>query len=910
MQASTNSITFYTKAQTYFGQHVVIFGNTPELGNGDINQGLKLTNNEGAYNYKITINFNENPEGKWYKYALVDKSQHTIDYERIADRVIPKFNTAVCLRDTFDLAPVFNGVVVNIRIPFYTQFGQNLFLIGDSPHLGSWDINAAFPLRYIDSQYWGGSIVLPLSKESRTFHYKCFVRNDWNGDLIWEPGDDHVFTIAPTPNPSIYEVIDPFRWREDVAQGLATSPFTEVFNQREKSQKKVVLETNETPDTVSIKFSILCPAPKQGQTMKIAGSCNELGWWQPDKALTLSDNEFPTWTAVAKIPRTSLPFEYKYIMCDPYGQVIWESRANRFLTPADVPGVDQSCPVSLYCHDWIPSIYTKPQRGLCLRVDLPNVWTRKSAGCGQFGDLCRVVDFCKRVGASMIQVSNVYDEKSAFALDPVFIDVLNINDVPADVKTMMNNFQANQEEQPVVDLDATRSFKLAALKKIFDRVQKPKQFDEFKKKNDDWLSRWQKFNRKDEPEFVAWVQYIADEQLHQVREYAKANYVALRGEAPLTVPVDSCDVQMYPGAFSGFEEVYDGQKLGGATFSWNDASKQWWQQRIERHSSFFHSIKIDNVDHIVQIGECPPNMLPSTAHLQQDKPFSKEELKEKKLWDIPRYTKPYLRAKLLPSYFGDDAKYVESRYFTVRGTGPRDKLLSFNCQSINDVEPKFRPQIEKMLSDVILTESLGKYYTVGNLGTSWQELPEPQKSIFLQLTHQSSADKPQVMLQNDSRAKVRQITQTGSNIEVIGNDGFYDIEMTKEADQLKQRWWRFTDTRNLPFGCVSVLGSNIQQWWHDNREEAEKYWREELWRTDTCPLELPQWALECIIRMHMWCGAQWAVIPLDDIASLGNHKRAKAGAKSPYPIDDIVNDNELVNKVASIINDSGRKIEF
>jgi len=147
---------------------------------------------------------------------------------------------------------------------------------------------------------------------------------------------------------------------------------------------------------------------------------------------------------------------------------------------------------------------------------------------------------------------------------------------------------------------------------------------------------------------------------------------------------------MYPKAFTGFEEVDDGMKLGGATFSWNNESKEWWSKRMQRHSHFFQSIKIENCDHAVQIGECPPNMNTSTAHLQQDKSFTKQELKEMKLWDISRYTKPYLRAKLLPSYFGDNAAYVESKYFKVRGTGPRDRLLAFKCQSLDEVEPKFR----------------------------------------------------------------------------------------------------------------------------------------------------------------------------------------------------------------------------
>jgi len=911
MDSPTNTITFFTKARTYPGQDLVIFGNTPELGYGDIKRALKMESNEGSFNYKLSVKFDTDPNGTWYKYAIINRSDNSINYEHIPDRNVPKFMNAVCLRDTFDVNPVVQSVIVNIRIPYSTYFGQNIFILGDSPELGNWDVCSAFPLKYIDNEYWGCSLVFPISKEERTFHYKYFIRDDRTQNVKWETGEDHSFTIPPTENPSVFEVIDPYRWNDAVTQGVATLPFTEVFNQRNKSQKKVVLETNEEPDTITIKFSILCPAPKQGQVMKIAGSCEELGWWAPDRALVLSDNEFPTWTAVKKISRKSLPFEYKYIMCDPFGTVVWESRANRFLKPADVPGVDLSFPVSLFCHDWIPSIYTKPQRGLCLRVELPNVWSKKSCGCGQFGDICRVVDFCRKVGASLIQVSSVYDEKSAFALDPVFIDILNIPYITDDVKTMVSNYQYDKQEEQFVDINETRSFKIAALKKIFSHIPKLLPFDEFKKKNVDWLSRWQKYNSSEDPEFIAFVQFIADQQLSQVHDYAKANYIALRGEVPFTVQIESCDSKMYPRAFTGFVEVQDGIKLGGATFSWNAESKEWWTKRMQRHAHFFQSIKIENCDRAVQIGECPPNMNTSTAHLQQDKSFTKQELKEMKLWDISRYTKPYLRAKLLPSYFGDNAAYVESKYFKVRGTGPRDKLLVFNCRSLDEVEPKFRPNIERMLSDVILTESLGKFFTVGQLGISWLELPEPQKSTIQILSNQtSSQDKPIEFLINDSRSKIRQITQNGTGLEIVSNDGIYDIEMLHESDQLKQRWSHFTDTRNLPFGAVSVLGSNIQEWWRNNREEAEKYWKEELWRKDECPLELPQWALECIIRMHVWSGAQWVVIPLDDVASLSRYKIAKAGGKASYNLDELSEDQALISKLEAIIRDSGRKIDI
>ncbi|EAY08591.1 Starch binding domain containing protein [Trichomonas vaginalis G3] len=904
MSTSKTSVTFFCKAQYAFGERLCIFGNTPELGDGDIKKAIYLDWIEGSYNNRLTVSFAQLPAGKWYKYAIVD-SYGNVRYESIPDRIIPKFFDAVALRDTFNLPAVTDSVILSIRVPYGTYWGQNIYVIGDCEELGDWQINNAFPLSYIDHQYWGGSVRFPISNEARQVKYRYFIQND-NAKTIWEPGDEHTVIIPESHNPSIIEIVDPYRWTDSIIETISRSPFTKAFNPREASSKGILIQSNENPDTVRIQFSILCPVPRQGQVMKIAGSIKELGYWNPPNALELQDHDFPTWTQVVDVPTSSLPFEYKYILCDQFGNVIWESRSNRFLFPTDVKGLDSSYPINLICHDWIPSIGTNPFRGLCIHVDLPNIWTKKTCGCGQFGDVCRVIDFASQCGASMIQLTSVYDEKRAFALDLAYVDLNNIPDITDDVITLISNHSADITDQDV-NLEETRSFKIDALRQIYKHQQFHSDFTFYAEQNKDWLPHYAKYLGETDVKFVQWTQYIADKQLREVTAYALERRIAMRGEIQPSVQLDSCDIRAFPHAFTGFEEVVDDEKQGSLSFSWTKECQQWWKRRLEIHERYFQSLRVKDADKIVQVGEVPPQMAINAMHLSTDKSLSEQELKDMKLWDIKRYVTPYLRSKLLPPIFGDDTNYIEKKYFNVRGRGFRDKLLSFKMQSLDEVEEKYRSKMQALLSDVVMTESLGRFFFVNTLGNSWKDLPQPQRRIIQRITNEKLMSlKGQDAIEESARARTRMISRQ-TELEVVGEDGEFYTEFTPERSQIKTRGGRFTDTRNLSFMFVSTMGSSIMRWWRDNREEAQKFWREELYRQDECPLELPTWALENIINMQLQCGAQWVVIPLDDIAAIGGHINKKGG-REPFPVENLVEDRNLSAKMSSFVNQSGRRI--
>lgn len=74
-----------------------------------------------------------------------------------------------------------------------------------------------------------------------------------------------------------------------------------------------------------------------GQQVYVVGNIPELGDWDPAKALDAFHNpDADNWFLPVSVPK-STTFEYKYILKDSAGNVVWESGSNRVATSSDDP---------------------------------------------------------------------------------------------------------------------------------------------------------------------------------------------------------------------------------------------------------------------------------------------------------------------------------------------------------------------------------------------------------------------------------------------------------------------------------------------------------------------------------------------------------------------------------------------
>ncbi|MFE0464337.1 carbohydrate-binding module family 20 domain-containing protein [Kitasatospora sp. NPDC058965] len=73
-----------------------------------------------------------------------------------------------------------------------TSWGQNVYLVGSIPALGSWNPAQAVPLSSFHYPSWNGAVTLPANTY---VEYKYILKNS-DGSVTWEPGNNHSVTTG------------------------------------------------------------------------------------------------------------------------------------------------------------------------------------------------------------------------------------------------------------------------------------------------------------------------------------------------------------------------------------------------------------------------------------------------------------------------------------------------------------------------------------------------------------------------------------------------------------------------------------------------------------------------------------------------------------------------------------------
>ena len=291
-------------------------------------------------------------------------------------------------------------------------------------------------------------------------------------------------------------------------------------------------------------------------------------------------------------------------------------------------------------------------------VPLFSLYSKQSIGIGEFLDLipfARWANFCDFNIIQLLPVndtgaeSSPYSARSAFALNPVFINVQTVEgsaDVEDEIRTAKHEF----DKLGKIDYYHISSWKRFVLRKIFDN-----RYSELKK--DKLLQRWIDDNPwskpycvyctlkamngeaswKDWPEFrdpsakdieklwkkfekdnlfQAWMQFEAEKQFSAVIEEISKMGLRLKGDIPILINEDSADVWADRRYFSLDDRAgappdmfsYSGQNWGFPTYRWDVIEKDdfaWWRSRLAQASKFYHAYRIDHVLGFFRIWSIP-----------------------------------------------------------------------------------------------------------------------------------------------------------------------------------------------------------------------------------------------------------------------------------------------------------------
>ena len=292
-------------------------------------------------------------------------------------------------------------------------------------------------------------------------------------------------------------------------------------------------------------------------------------------------------------------------------------------------------------------------------VPLFSVYSRNSAGIGDFVDLKLLLDWCQKTGNSILQLLPMnevgmnfcpYDSSSSFALEPMY---MNLSQLPGagkiTVKTRISELKNYFPFGKLYVDYRLKSEKLKLLWEIFSETGDDSQeFEKFNRENSYWLDDFALFNtlkslkqgkawfdweekyRDRDPSalkilrgeqgktvlFHKWVQWQLYKQFQRAKVYAQEKSVLLKGDLPILVSRDSADVWAHCEYFKldfaagAPPDMYcaKGQRWGTPTYNWekifSDAGV-YLKEKLKYAENFYDILRIDHVVGLFRIWSIP-----------------------------------------------------------------------------------------------------------------------------------------------------------------------------------------------------------------------------------------------------------------------------------------------------------------
>jgi 4-alpha-glucanotransferase len=346
----------------------------------------------------------------------------------------------------------------------------------------------------------------------------------------------------------------------------------------------------------------------------------------------------------------------------------------------------------------------------------------------------------------------------------------------------------------------------------------------------------------------------------------------------------------------------------------------WIKRRLQRLSELFHAVRILDVSELFRSWDLPTdNRTAIMGRFVPAIPVTRPELDTRGLWDIHRYTVPYVRWHILVDKFGSDAEYVVRRFFNARHMNMFDEWFSFKDEY--NTETKIHQAIKaefsdegrrqhfeiclcQLLNDILLIPDRdhADCYHVRAIPTiehyelwdwpgwisrpspSWIELSDDQKLGVTQISdYYRSVQKPQwsekglrrlrilkditnmaLSIDFTELALLREIQQTGFvplRIERIPRESNQQFDSIHSFDYLSDC---VTSTPNLP---------TVRGWWEKEPAKVSDFWRTEFGRWDNPWRTYDPWIASSIVERNLWSRSIWVTFLLQDLTAVAEHLR-------------------------------------
>lgn len=890
-------------------------------------------------------------------------------------------------------------MTVQFNIEYKAMFGEQIAV-----NIQTEEGKLKLPLETTDGERWACDWCVESPEKSYTYYYSVeregrAVKTEWL--MIKHQLDVNAKKAA------VYTLYDHWKAMPEDAY-LYSSAFTDCINHQVPQEMK--------PETGSkiVRLIVRAPQLRDGERLGVLGADKALGAWDVQKILPMTQHTYNEW--VADIDATHLEgshLEFKFVAFrNAKNELLWENSMNRTV---DLPEMKAGELVSYELDQASFALYNRKLAGT--QVPVFSLRTRKSAGIGDFGDLKTMIDFVASTGQKVLQLLPINDTTithtwtdsypysciSVFAIHPQYADLHALPELKdAKARAEAEKTRAELNALDKIDYEKVNDFKINYLRQIFNqeggKMMKTAEYKAFFQDTELWLvpyaqysylrdkngtadfNQWPDHQVWDEAErkaladpktaayknvaFFYFVQFVLDRQMQEAHEHAKTKGVILKGDIPIGVNRNGCDVWTEPKYFNLNGQAgappddfsANGQNWGFPTYNWFEMLKdgcQWWNRRFQNMARYFDAYRIDHVLGFFRIWEIPVHSVHGL--LGQFAPalaMSREEIESYGLhFQEDRFTRPFITDWVLDRVFHERAgevkeKYLDrlddERYQMKPEVDTQRKVEALFADATDEKELWLRDGLYALISDVLFVRdhtNPGVFHPriSAQLDFIYESLYDNDKAAFNRLYNDYFYRRNNQFWYQEAMKKLPKLVQATRMLVCAEDLGMVPDCVPWVMDELKilslelqsmpkDPSVKFGHLSRNPYRSVCTISSHdmptLRMWWDENVQRTQEYYNTMLYRQGPAPHPLPGWLASDIISRHLTSPSMLCILSIQDWLATdealrlpdADAERINIPANPKHywryrmhlNIEDLAADKRFVQNITEMISQSGR----